>query len=485
MEHRWSISNPYSGGQATGRTWRGLSSAQLRDGDDYIQFYDESLPILQEVRTMSEHETDENDVIARNQALVEELKDKGYIHSPYIEAAFQKVWRHQFLPGTPLEEVYSDKAISAKQDEQGQWISSSSQPAIMAIMMEQLGLEPGHNVLEIGAGTGYNAALMARIVGEAGHVVSIEIEEDLAETAREHLAMAGFERVQVVCADGGYGYPDAAPFDRIILTVGAPDITPAWRDQMKPGGRMVLPLVLKGSMKSIAFEQANEHLTSLSVKDCGFIPLRGAFASMSSNRVQLGADEGLYLENEGGFLIDPDKAYDLLTGGSKDWAAGVEVNVWDVMAGELWTWLAFHEPQVCKLIAEGDVVDRNIVPPLFGIDGKQKSASTAVWFDGTTLLALIRPPDQTVPLVDRDKLLDPGSPFVLPFALFLRQFGPDGSTAQRLIAQIRGWNDAGRPSSQGMHIRAYPKDFEYMPSEGEYVVEKQWTKLVVGWPAVV
>ena len=158
---------------------------------------------------MSEHDPDDNVVIAQNQALVEELKDKGYIHSPRIEAAFRTVLRHHFLPGTPLDEVYSDRAISAKQDEQGQWISSSSQPAIMAIMLEQLGLEPGHNVLEIGAGTGYNAALMAQIVGEAGRVVSVEIEEDLAETAREHLATAGFERVQVICADGGYGYPDA------------------------------------------------------------------------------------------------------------------------------------------------------------------------------------------------------------------------------------------------------------------------------------
>jgi protein-L-isoaspartate(D-aspartate) O-methyltransferase len=434
---------------------------------------------------MSEYELDENDVIARNQALVDELKDKGYIRSPHIEAAFRTVLRHHFLPGTPLDEVYSDKAIPAKQDEQGQWISSSSQPAIMAIMLEQLGLEPGHNVLEIGAGTGYNAALMAQIVGEAGRVVSVEIEEDLAKTARKHLAMADFEQVQVVCADGGYEYPDAAPFDRIILTVGAPDIIPAWPEQMKPGGRMVLPLMLKGSMKSIAFEPVDDHLASLSVKDCGFIPLRGAFAATTSKRFQLGPDKGLYLENGGQFLIDSDKAYELLTGDSKDWATGVEVVAWEVMMGELWTWLALHEPQMCKLIAEGDMVERNIVPPLLGIDGKQKSAGTAVLFDGTTLVALMRSPEQTAPLVDRDKPFEPGSPFVLPFALFLRQFGPDESTTQRLIAQIQRWNAAGRSSSGSMHIRAYPKDFEYTPSEGEYVLEKQWTKLVVEWPAEV
>jgi protein-L-isoaspartate(D-aspartate) O-methyltransferase len=144
----------------------------------------------------------------------------------------------------------------------------------MGIMLEQLGLEPGHKVLEIGAGTGYNAALMAHIVGETGQVVTVDIDEDLVEAAREHLRAAGCEQVQVVCADGGYGYPDLAPFDRIILTVGAPDITPAWWEQLKPAGRIVLPLMLKGSMKSVAFERVEDHLRSLSVQDCGFIQLR-------------------------------------------------------------------------------------------------------------------------------------------------------------------------------------------------------------------
>ena len=188
------------------------------------------------------------DEITLNQLLVDDLKKRGLFRTPDVEAAFRSVYRHLFLPGTPLQEVYSDRAISAKQDSEGQWISSSSQPAIMAIMLEQLGLEAGHRVLEIGTGPGYNAALIASIVGESGRVVTVEIDEDLAQAAREHLTLAGFERVQVDCADGAYGFPDAAPFDRIILTVGAPDITPAWWEQLKPDGRLVLPLLLRGSM---------------------------------------------------------------------------------------------------------------------------------------------------------------------------------------------------------------------------------------------
>jgi protein-L-isoaspartate(D-aspartate) O-methyltransferase len=419
-----------------------------------------------------------------NQALVDELKNKGLIQTPRVEGAFRAVLRHLFLPETPLEEVYSDRAISAKKDEAGQWISSSSQPAIMAIMLEQLGLEPGHKVLEIGTGPGYNAALMAHIVGETGQVVTVEIDEDLAESAREHLMTAGYKQVQVVAADGGYGYPDAAPYDRIILTVGAPDITPAWWSQLKPGGRLVLPLMLRGSMKSIAFEQDNDHLTSISVNDCGFIRLRGDFSSAFQKRVQLGPEPGLYVEPMGEMSIEEQAAYDLLIGDHKDLPANVEVTVWDVLSGSLWTWLAFHEPQMCKLFAEGNTVERNIVAPLIVIDGREKSSGTAALFDQIGLAALVRSPDQPAPAVAAEKLFAPDSPATQPFPLFVRQYGSDGSIAQRLLRQIQAWK-AANPSTNGMHIRAYPKNFDYNHFENEILLEKQWTTLIIDWPTPV
>jgi protein-L-isoaspartate(D-aspartate) O-methyltransferase len=437
------------------------------------------------METNDQRETDNSQAIALNQALVDELKKKGIIQSPSVEAAFREVLRHQFLPGTPLEAVYSDRAISAKQDQAGQWVSSSSQPAMMAIMLEQLGLQPGHNILEIGTGPGYNAALMAHIVGETGRVVTVEIDEDLVEAAREHLARAGFEHVQVVCADGGYGYPDAAPFDRIILTVGAPDITPAWWNQMKPEGRMVLPLLLRGSMKSIAFELVDDYLASISVNDCGFIRLRGDFASTFPNRIQLGPDPNLYIEPIGEFSIDTDAAYSLLTGISKDWAADVEVNVWDVLGGSLWTWLALHEPYMCKLVGEGEVTEQGLVPPLIKVQALINSEGTPILLGKTGLAALMRPPDEAVPVVAFEKLFAPDSPATQSFPLFVRQFGPDESVAQRLLALIQAWKAVHQPSSNTMHIRAYPKDFDYEPSEGEILIEKQWTKLVIKWSVSV
>lgn len=419
-----------------------------------------------------------NNINVLNQALVDELKSMGCIQTPRVEAAFQAVLRHRFIPETPLEEVYSNRVILTKQDQNGQWISSSSQPDIMAIMLEQLDLEPGQKVLEIGAGTGYNAALMAHIVGETGQVVTIDIDDDLVEAAQAHLRRAGLDHVQVICADGGYGYKDVAPFDRIILTVGASEIAPAWWEQLKPEGRIVLPLMLKGAMKSVAFVKVSDHFSSISVKDCGFMPLRGDFAAMHPNEIQIGPDANLFIVSEDELLINRDTVYDLLVGESKDWAVDIEVTGGDVLHGSLWSWLVFREPQARKLIAKGDMVEQNIVPPLIGIDGKERSASTVVLLDKAGLVALMRPPDQPLPLFTLDKLVASD----LPFALFIRQFGANDLLTQRLITEIRAWNATGRPALE--KIRAYPRNSQYIPSKNEVVIERQWTKLIIEWQAL-
>ncbi len=222
--------------------------------------------------------TNLQDAIALHQALVNRLKRAELIQNPGIEAAFRVIARHWFLPGVDLERVYRNEAIVTKR--QGEEpISSSSEPAVMAIMLEQLGLEPGQRVLEIGAGTGYNAALLAHLVGETGQVITLDLDPDTAQNARQHLVAAGFDSVQVVCGDGGLGYAAAAPYDCIILTVAAWDLLPAWLEQLKPGGRLLLPLILReGTQRTVAFERADGYWVSRSVRNCGFMKLRGAHA---------------------------------------------------------------------------------------------------------------------------------------------------------------------------------------------------------------
>ena len=170
-----------------------------------------------------------DDIATLHRSLVDNLNSAGNVQTPRVEEAFRQVPRHLFLPGVALDQVYSDVSIPTKRIED-QVVSSSSQPAIMAVMLEQLQLEPGHRVLEIGSGTGYNAALMAQIVGDSGRVVTVDIDEDLVAGARGNLSLAGFGEVQLFCGDGAFGYQGSAPYDRIILTVAAWDIAPAWHE---------------------------------------------------------------------------------------------------------------------------------------------------------------------------------------------------------------------------------------------------------------
>src|SRR4029079_19190306 len=185
--------------------------------------------------------------------LVGGLRDSGRLCSAAVEEAFRAVPRHLFLPGVPLPRAYADEAV-AVQTVDGVTTSSASQPSMMAIMLAQLDLRPGHRVLEIGAGTGYNAALMARLVGRQGHVVSVDIDADLVDGAARHLAAAEVSDVELVCGDGALGHPSAAPYDRIVLTVGSGDVRPEWVAQLAPGGRLLLPLALWGTQVSVALD---------------------------------------------------------------------------------------------------------------------------------------------------------------------------------------------------------------------------------------
>jgi protein-L-isoaspartate(D-aspartate) O-methyltransferase len=421
------------------------------------------------------------DVSVLKGALVDQLKRSGCILSPGVETAFHAVPRHLFLPDTPLEEAYADRAIPVKLDENGQWISSSSQPAMMAIMLEQLDLAPGHRVLEIGAGSGYNAALIAHIVGQAGQVTSIDIDQDLVDAARTHLVAAGFERVRAMCADGGFGYREAAPYDRVILSVGAPDILPAWIEQLKPDGRLVLPLSIVQMQHSIAFERSRDYLISRSARDCGFMKLRGAFAEAPVERLSLGPEPGLTIENSQQLLLDAGQAYAWLTGPGRDWDTGLEVTVREALTG-LAMWLSLHELEVVALVARGDLVSRNIVPPLVGytgVDSEDQSVSTVVLMRESGMAALMRPPGQAVPLADAYST----DAFTSPFRLFVRAFGPDESAAVRLVEEVRAWDTAGRPSTENLRVKVYPKYVDYAPAEGEYLVEKEWTRMALDWPA--
>ena len=206
--------------------------------------------------------------------LVKELVRQRAISSQTVRRAFEEVPRHLFVPRVDIATAYSNRPISIRWDEEIP-ISSSSQPRMMAIMMEQLNLEPGSRVLEIGAGTGYNAAILAHVIGETGSVITMDIDQDIVDEAAGNLAKTGYGNVKAVCGDGFEGFPGDQPYDRITVTVGAYDISPHWVDQLKEGGVMVVPLWFKGFFLSVALEKREGELRSLSASPCTFIPIRG------------------------------------------------------------------------------------------------------------------------------------------------------------------------------------------------------------------
>ena len=207
--------------------------------------------------------------------LVEELVSQGAISSKPVRQAFEEVPRHLFVPRVDITTAYSNQPIVIRW-EAGMPTSSSSEPTIMALMMEQLNLKPGSRVLEIGAGTGYNAAILSHIAGEKGSVTTIDIDQDIVDEAAENLSKTGYDRVKTICVDGFNGYPEGQPYDRITVTVGAYDVSPQWVQQLKESGVMVVPLWFKGYCLCVALEKHDGELRGLSAIPCLFMPIRGA-----------------------------------------------------------------------------------------------------------------------------------------------------------------------------------------------------------------
>lgn len=155
------------------------------------------------------------------------------VRSEKVLDAMRKVPREEFLPEDLRQFAYEDSPLPIAA---GQTIS---QPYIVAFMIEGLALKGGEKVLEIGTGSGYAAAVLAELAGE---VYTIERIEELAESAKLALAATGYDNVQVLCADGTRGWPEHAPYDGIVVTAGGPDVPESLKQQLKIGGRLVIPV---------------------------------------------------------------------------------------------------------------------------------------------------------------------------------------------------------------------------------------------------
>jgi protein-L-isoaspartate(D-aspartate) O-methyltransferase len=215
-----------------------------------------------------------NDATLR-EALVSQLRRSGAVRTEPIAAAIRAVPRHRFVPGMPMNQAYADHAVAIKtlQDEV---VSSISQPGMIAQMLELLAPSPGDDVLEVGTGSGYNAALLAELVGPGGTVTSIELDADLADAARATLEELGYGNVTVIAGDAS-SYPlEPQRYDDVAVTARSDDIAASWWQTLRDGGRIVIPLRLESAGEyAVGFERSAKSLHSIGAHPCAFIAIRG------------------------------------------------------------------------------------------------------------------------------------------------------------------------------------------------------------------
>lgn len=298
------------------------------------------------VRAVSMQSTDRPaaDADALRAAMVERLRRGGALRSEKVARAFRAVPRHLFAGEVPLGEAYDDQAVvRIKYGADGACISSVSAPGAQAVMLEMARIERGQRVVEYGSG-GYNAALLAELVGPAGRVTTVDIDRDVTDRAARCLERAGYSRVRVTLADAEGGV-DGGPFDRAIVTFGAWDIPPTWVEQLADGGSLTVPLRIAGLTRVITFVKDGGHLVSTAHEMFGFVPAQGA-GSHPTPAVELAP--GIALEFDDGFPDDPRAlARALRTPRAEAWS-GVStpgMTPFDL----LHLWLAVHLPGVCRV----------------------------------------------------------------------------------------------------------------------------------------
>ncbi|MDI6916352.1 MAG: protein-L-isoaspartate O-methyltransferase [Thermoplasmatales archaeon] len=202
-------------------------------------------------------------------ALVRHLVRRGYISKHDVVKAMENVPRHLFIPENMQKYAYEDCPLEIGF---GQTISA---PHMVGIMVESLDVRGGQKILEVGTGLGYHSAVVSSVVGDSGHVYTIERYSGLAEKAKENLK--NYKNVEVIVADGSKGLKEHAPYDRIFVTCAAPDIPEPLIEQLKGNGKLLIPVGERFMQDLILLEKKNNKISKRNLGGCMFVPLVGEY----------------------------------------------------------------------------------------------------------------------------------------------------------------------------------------------------------------
>jgi len=203
---------------------------------------------------------------------VDWLMRHGYLHSKPIREAMLKVAREEFIPLLYRDYAYQEVPLPLPGEQ-----ATISCPHSYPLFYEPLGLGQGDRFLEVGLGSGYGTALAREVVGPEGMVVAVEIDPLTLAFARENLERAGYRDIVLVQGDGGLGYPELAPYDRICITAACPDIPSPLVDQLREGGRLIAPVQEGGVQNLVLLEKRKEGGRRKTICQVLYVPLRGRY----------------------------------------------------------------------------------------------------------------------------------------------------------------------------------------------------------------
>lgn len=388
-------------------------------------------------------------------AMVTALREEGLVTTESVATAMKAVPRHDFAPGEPLEKVYqTNTTLVPKIDAEGRQTSVVSASHIQAIQLEQADVRPGMNVLEIGSG-GYNAALISEIVGPTGSVTTVDIDADVVDRARAGLARAGYDQVNVVLADAEHGVAQHAPYDRIIVTVGAWDIPPAWLDQLTPDGRIVVPLRFAAITRLIAFDRSadNPVLTASNYRLGSFVPMQGDGAA-TEKLIVVTPDVGLRIDQSSTLTFDVPalrKAFN--TSPVRSWS-GTPFD----MPDELELYLLTNGPELPMVYAAQAAVEQGVV------DRTVRNGTPALVRGGTIAYRVKRENSETVSGYETGVVAH----------------GPEAEqVGGELLAMVRAWA-GGYYRRNAAHIAYHPNTADTSSVTG-WQTTKRHGVLAVAW----